>query len=161
LFDTSPTHHISLPNTTLIPSPTDTSQNPNSPLASPIVLPTTQHNHIDFAHDLNQPIILLPPLPPSLPIRHSRRTIKQPTYRQVYHCSLFNNLNHDSSTDTSKSSSTNKYLISSFLSYKNISFTNKHFLFNLPTISEPSCYEKVICDDNWNSAIKAKLTALV
>jgi hypothetical protein len=68
---------------------------------------------------------------------------------------------HDSNHATSNASSDCKYPISSFISYQNISSAHNHFLYNLSKITEPTCYENAVCDDNWKLAINAELDALV
>ncbi|GAU37804.1 hypothetical protein TSUD_276210, partial [Trifolium subterraneum] len=94
-----------------------------------------------------------------VPLRQSTRNCHPPTYLQDYYCNHLSNTIHDSSGNMEPSSSC-KYPISSFISYQNISSAHKHYLLNISTISEPTCYEKAICDENWRTAIQAELTAL-
>ncbi|GAU16205.1 hypothetical protein TSUD_298370 [Trifolium subterraneum] len=95
----------------------------------------------------------------TIPLRKPTRNCDPPPYLQDYYCNQLSTTIHDSSADIQSSSSC-KYPLSSVISYHNISSAHKHYLFNLSTISEPTCYEKAICDENWKSTINAELTAL-
>ncbi|CAJ2644808.1 unnamed protein product [Trifolium pratense] len=95
------------------------------------------------------------------PLRKSNRVTQPPPYlTKNYYCNFTNAAVHDSSKDTSSSSSKCKYPISSYISYQHLSSAHHHYISNITTISEPTCYEKAVCDPNWKAAIKAELTAL-
>ncbi|MCH79837.1 retrovirus-related Pol polyprotein from transposon TNT 1-94 [Trifolium medium] len=122
----------------------------NSPSPNLSISPSLPHN--TPSQHINQPV----------PIRKSNRITQPPPYlTKNYYC---NNLTsvavHDSPKDTPSSSSPCKYPISSYISYQHLSSAHHHYISNITTISEPTCYEKAVCDPNWKAAIKVELTAL-
>jgi hypothetical protein len=98
-----------------------------------------------------------------VPLRKSARMTQPPPYlTQNYYCNLISDDStiHELPADTSTSSSQCKYPISSYISYQNLSSAHHHYIANLTNITEPTCYENAICDENWKAAINSELTAL-
>jgi hypothetical protein len=97
------------------------------------------------------------------PLRKSARITQPPSYlTKHYYCNLISDDStiHELPADTSTSSSTCKYPLSSYISYQNLSSAHHHYIDNLTNITEPTCYENAICDENWKAAINSELTAL-
>ncbi|MCH90967.1 retrovirus-related Pol polyprotein from transposon TNT 1-94, partial [Trifolium medium] len=125
-------------------------------------------NHLNDSPNLSKSSSLphhVPTPPHTNPalLRKSTRITKPPAYlNKHYYCNLLNadSTIHELPADTSISSSTCKYPLSSYLSYQNLSSAHHHYIANLTNITEPTCYETAICDDNWRDAIKTELTAL-
>ncbi|PNY16454.1 flavonol sulfotransferase-like protein [Trifolium pratense] len=132
------------------------------PHASTLHTPSTNN------HDTDNPTVSIPsyvshhptpsPAMPPPPTRKSNRITHPPPYlTEHYYC---NAAIHDSTKDTPSSSSKCKYPLSSYISYQHLSSAHHHYLSNISTISEPTCYEKAVCDPNWKAAINAELSAL-
>ncbi|GAU43223.1 hypothetical protein TSUD_241130 [Trifolium subterraneum] len=120
------------------------------------IVPTASDHSSDLhtpshQNSLTEPIIL----------RKSTRNIQTPKHLQDCHCYLLSTTLPGSSSSTSQSTSNCKYPLSSFISYHNVAPTHNKYLFNISHITEPTCYEKAICDDNWKAAINSELTALL
>jgi hypothetical protein len=95
-----------------------------------------------------------------IPLRKTTRITKPPPYLKDYHCNLVHNTVPIPSQLATTSSSSSKYPLSSYLSYHNLSSTHKNFVFNLSTITEPTCYEEAMKNEHWKSTINAELSAL-
>ncbi|PNY03100.1 retrovirus-related Pol polyprotein from transposon TNT 1-94 [Trifolium pratense] len=131
-----------------------------SPPIPEITFSTSNHSNSTSPHTVSSstPSHLLSKQPE--PLRRSTRNSHPPPFlTENYYCNLTSATLPDSSAATLSSSSC-KYPISSYVSYQNISSAHNHFLFNLSTIPEPTCYEKAVCDENWKTAINAELSAL-
>ncbi|GAU29493.1 hypothetical protein TSUD_360380 [Trifolium subterraneum] len=96
-----------------------------------------------------------------IPLRKSTRLTNPPPYLQDYHCNLLTSTIHDSPSSADITSSSSKYPLSAFLTYQHLSLAHTHFIMNLSTISEPTSYEEALKNENWTSAIKAELSALM
>ncbi|GAU44272.1 hypothetical protein TSUD_133180 [Trifolium subterraneum] len=135
-------------------------QTNTQPSTSHVDSPSTSTDIISINNPYSQ--ILTPaPTPPNVHVRKYTRVSHPHGYLQDYHCNLLTTFSHDLSQSTSTSSSQCKYHLSSFLSYKDLSATNTHFVCNLSTLTEPTSYEEAIHDEQWKNAISTELSSLM
>ena len=119
-----------------------------------MILPELPGEFPDLIHsNTSLPDASLPSVPPpepsivenAIPLRHSSRVHKPPTYLRDYHCNLVStsvlaSAPLLSSSDSNASSSGILYPLSSYLSYDKLSITHKAFSIALTINKEPESY---------------------
>ena len=110
-----------------------------------------------------------PPIPPLvenvIPLRHSSRVHKPPTYLRDYHCNLVStsvlaSASLLSSSNSNASSLGILYPLSSTLSYEKLSTPHKAFSIALTIHKEPESYTQARLDPRWQAAMQAEIEVL-
>uniref|UniRef100_A0A2N9FPW8 Reverse transcriptase Ty1/copia-type domain-containing protein n=1 Tax=Fagus sylvatica TaxID=28930 RepID=A0A2N9FPW8_FAGSY len=145
LDNTFPSH------TTSQSSPALSSNLPSSPLPKSSFSPSS----LDISS--SSPCVS----PDSVPLRHSTRISKVPSYLQDYHCKLAISDPPSLSSSTIDSIGLGMpYALSSTLSYNHLSPSHKHFSLAITTLSETSSFAQANQLPEWREAMQAKLQAL-
>lgn len=137
---------------------TPTHTEPSNPFV--VHSPNTQSDFIPSTSSKPSPINF-PSTNDDLQPRRSTRITKTPSFLQDYLCNLIENTIQSLNSANASTSSSNKYPLSSFISYHNVPNNDTKYIFNLSPISEPHPNEEAICDANWTHAIQIELAALM
>ena len=136
--------------TTSQPSPTLSSNLPSSPFPESSFSPS-----LDISS--SSPCVS----PDSVPLKHSTRISKAPSYLQDYHCKLAISDPPTLSSSTIDSiGSGMPYALSSTLSYNHLSPSHKHFSLAITTLLEASSFAQANQLPEWREAMQAELEAL-
>ena len=139
-----------------------------------MILPVLPGEFPDLIHsDTSLPDTSLPSVPPpkpsivenAIPLRHSSRVHKPPTYLRDYPCNLVStsvlaSAPLLSSSDSNASSSGILYPLSSYLSYDKLSTTHKAFSIALTINKELESYAQALLDPRWQAAMQAEIETL-